>query len=534
MKKNRRLLVIGGLLAGIFFLVGILGSTQLPKVRSWILVKIEKESRERLPIRILPTSLDVNLFPLGASLTGVRIFPKEEIADVLDPFVIERLDVSISTWQLLQGRLRLNTVRLGGTSVSARIPPSKKKGGKPLEGLFEILDQIPVTRVELDDITVKLELSEPRLRVSLERASLALEKKKALLDLEVESVAVRVYDPDSKANVLLDLEIEGRVTPNRVVVEALKIRRGDSFFVASGSGSGDTEGLEFRDADGQMRGELKLDSMRDWMVKTFPKLAKVPALKGRAYLEAKGRRENGGKPEGTFEARTEDFAVGRQTLGRLKAGGTLKDDLVTIPKVEIENPAGQATLSNVQVKNFDGHIAFEGTLETERLSLHELMIQLGVGKIPVFMQAKGKLPCMGQLKPSFMINCKGRIEGRELVLRDSMDPKSLVITSLNEFTAEGEVTADDEKVTYETELSMRDSKGRSSGTIGYATGFKIDFEADRLSMKDVTSLAKLKIEGSARVKGSTSGDAHSGSVSLLLDGTDMWFEDYWLGNPKGN
>ncbi|MEK7355955.1 MAG: translocation/assembly module TamB domain-containing protein, partial [Bdellovibrionota bacterium] len=99
--------------------------------------------------------------------------------------------------------------------------------------------------------------------------------------------------------------------------------------------------------------------------------------------------------------------------------------------------------------------------------------------------------------------------------------------------AEGEVTADQEKITYTTELSMPDSKGRSSGTISYETGFDIGFEADRLSMKDVTSLANLKIEGAARVKGSTSGTSRTGSVSLFLDGTDMWFENYWLGNPKG-
>lgn len=534
MKKNRRLIAIGGLLAGIFFLVGILGSTQLPKIRSWILVRIEKESREHLPVRILPTSLEVNLFPLGASLTGVRIFPKEEIASLVDAFVIDRLDVSVSTWQLLQGHLRLNAIDVGGTSIVVRVPPSKKKSGKPLEGLFQILDQIPIAKLNLEDINVRLDLADPKLRVGLENATLSLEKKKGLVDLDVESVAVRVFDPESKANVLLDFEADGRITPNKILVEALRIRRGDSFFVASGTAEGDTEALQFGEADGQMRGELKLDSMRDWAARTFPKLSKLPALRGRAYVEAKGSRKGGGNADAQFQVRADGFGVAKQDLGRVSAAGSLKGDVVTIPSAEIENAAGKATLSAIQLKAGSEDVTFEGTLKTERLSLHELLIQLGVGKIPLFMHANGELPCSGSLKPEFKLTCKGHIQGNDLVLRDAMDPKALVITSLKTFSAEGEVTADEHKVTYTTELSMPDSKGRSSGTIEYETGFKIDFEADRLSMKDVTSLANLKIEGAARVKGSTSGNAHVGTVSLFLDGNDMWFEDYWLGNPKGN
>jgi translocation and assembly module TamB len=531
--KNRRFLSIAGLMAGICFLLGALGSTQMPKLRSWMLVRIEKESRDRLPIRILPTSLDLNLFPLGASLTGVRIFPKDEIKDVLDPFSVEKLEFSISTWQLLQGRLRLNGVDISGTHVTVRVPPGKKKGGKPLEGLFAILDQVPIARLNVRDINVDLEFAEPRLRVGLERTELAIEKKKGLLDLEVGSVAIRIFDPETKANVLLDFETEGRVTPDRVLVESLKIRRGDSFFVASGNASGDTEGLAFADVDGQMRGELKLDSMRDWAAKTFPKLAKIPILKGRAYLDAKVRRDRGGKPQGAFDLRAEDFAVAKQTLGRIKASGTLKDDKVSIPLAEIENTAGLALLEAITVENSSEAITFSGTLKTDHLSLHELLVQLGVGKIPLFMKANGTLPCGGRIQPSFTITCRGKLEGRDLVLRDSMDPKALVIASIAQFSAEGEVTADEHQVTYATALTMPDSKGRSSGVIGFETGFKIDFEADRLALKDITSLANLKLEGAGRVKGSTSGDAHSGTVSLFLDGTEMWFEDYWLGNPKG-
>ncbi|RYZ63343.1 MAG: hypothetical protein EOP05_23780 [Proteobacteria bacterium] len=52
--NRKRWYLLGGLVAGICFLVGFLATSQIPRLRTWVLVKIENESRENLPVRILP------------------------------------------------------------------------------------------------------------------------------------------------------------------------------------------------------------------------------------------------------------------------------------------------------------------------------------------------------------------------------------------------------------------------------------------------------------------------------------------------
>jgi hypothetical protein len=58
--RSKKFVLLASLLAGIFFIVGFLGSTQLPKIRSWILVQVENQSRDHLPVKILPTAVEIN------------------------------------------------------------------------------------------------------------------------------------------------------------------------------------------------------------------------------------------------------------------------------------------------------------------------------------------------------------------------------------------------------------------------------------------------------------------------------------------
>lgn len=100
---RRRLLLLCGLIAGICFLAGALGSSMLPKLRAWVRVKIETVSRDSLPVRILPGSINVDLFPLGVALADVHIAPKPELEDYLHSAHFKAIRLTISPWQLFRG-----------------------------------------------------------------------------------------------------------------------------------------------------------------------------------------------------------------------------------------------------------------------------------------------------------------------------------------------------------------------------------------------------------------------------------------------
>jgi hypothetical protein len=541
--RNRKFVIIASLLAGICFLVGALGASQLPKVRSWILVQIETQSRENSPVRILPTAVEIDFLPLGTTLRGVRIFPKDEIKSILDPLEIKRVSVTVSLWQLLQGKLRLSSVDIEGTHVSVRIPKSEKKAGKPLDGLFSTLDKIPVSRVKLSDVSVAATLDDPKMQAAVDGLELEAEKIRGGFSLAVEHATARVQDPDTHANILLDIEANFSANPQRVLVESLKVRRGDSFLNASGRASGDTEALAMNEFDVSLRSEVFLDSMRTWVVKTFAKekwAETLPNLKGRLYVDGKIKRLRGKRPSGEFNAHAETFAVDKIALGHIETQGTYQNDQIKMPRLTIKNPAVTVNVENVAVdvaKDPNGidRIGIEGHVKVPNLDVNELLFQFQVGKtrVPVYLKATGEMPCKGTIRPLFSIDCKATVAAKDIQVDDGIDKQKKTIVAVPAMNGVGTVTITDTAVAYKADLTMPDSKGRSDGVIGYKTGFKINFEGDRVAFKDISNLANLKLEGVAQVKGSTEGDSDRGTVSLKLDGNDVWFEDFWLGNVKG-
>ena len=542
--RNKKFVLLGSFLAGICFLVGALYASQLPKLRSWILVQIETQTREHLPIRVLPTSVDIDLLPLGTTLRGVRIYPKDEIKEILDPLEIKRVSVTVSMWNLLQGKLRLSTVEIEGTHVSVRIPKSEKKSDKPLDGLFSTLEKIPVSHLKLSDVSIAAVLQDPKMNAAVDALTLEIEKIRGGVSVAIEHATARVQDPETKANVLLDIEGSLSANPQRVLVENLKIRRGDSFFMASGRGSGETEALKMNEFELSVRSEMFLDSMRSWAVKTFAKekwAQDIPPLKGRLFIDGRIKQAKGKTAIGDFNAHAENFSLDKFALGHLETNGTYKDNQIRMARLQIKNPATDLTVESIAIdlsKEPGGaqRIGLAADLKIPKLNVNELLFQFGIGhgkRIPVYMQIGGEMPCKGTIRPAFNLDCKATVSGKDIEVDDGVDAKKSTIVKIPAMNGTGNVTITDETVAYKADLAMPDSKGRSDGVIGFKTGFKINFEGDKVSFKDIANLANLKIEGVAQIKGSTEGSSESGKVSVKLDGNDVWFEDFWLGNVKG-
>ena len=175
-----------------------------------MLVKIEEISRDKLPVRILPGKIDVSFIPLGTTLTNVSPYlPKkgELAADIIKRASIDTITVNASPWQLLAGRLRLSDVIINGADIAATVPITEKKSGSPLAGLFDLLQQIPVSHLELNDVSLKLTLNEPRAFLDITRMNLVAEKQfGGALYLNVSSFSALGRDPITKASVRIDAE----------------------------------------------------------------------------------------------------------------------------------------------------------------------------------------------------------------------------------------------------------------------------------------------------------------------------------------
>ena len=539
MKPSQRWLLAGGLMVGISFMLGTLFSWQMPKIRAFVMVKIEQVSRDHLPLRILPGAIELTVFPLGAELQRVQVAPKDEIRPFLSGASFESIQVSISPWQLLRGKLRLTNLTVTGARIDATVPPPKKKSGPPLEGLFELIAQIPINHLALEDVNVRLALAEPKLNLVLEGVDLNAEKQRGgALAVDLTSGSVQIMRPSggSVPSLRIDVETSLSLARGHLGVANLKIRRGDSFLALEGDLKGDVEALDFGSVDVDAKSELHLESMGNWATRAFPEtLKKMPAMKGRAFLEGVVKKSDGRNPSADFKARAEGLQIGKFIVDRVSTAGRYENregkHHLGLPSIAVENPAGHLAIDDFVLEARENETGFSGRAQTKMVQVHELLKTLGVGTIPVHMQISGDIPCTGIFTDTFRLNCKGKARGENLLVRADMKAKG-TIAAIREFDAVGEFTVDQEKVSYSAELAMPKSKGRSTGTIGYKTGFKIDYEGEKFSFQDVANLADLKLEGTAKVKGTTEGNSDAATLSLNIDGTDMWLEDFWLGNVR--
>jgi len=532
---RRRWIWIISFVAGIFFCVGFLASFQLPKVRSWALVQINEVSETSLPVRILPRDLKLHFFPLGATLEQVRILPKDELKAILDPLTIEQLTIEISAFQLLQGRLRIRDLLVRGAQVNLRLPKTEKSDEPPLKGVFDLLQTLPLNRLEIAEIDLNLSNAEPNFHAELSGLSASAENLRRRLILTLATGSTRLRDQGTKASVRIELETRVLLAREGVTLSEFKLRRGDSFIVASGIFKGDTEALKFSEMQLDARTSLHIESMRNWLVKNIPKMAKLPVLKGRAHAEARIRGNPNEIPDVQFSFETDGLYESKIFFDRLTGKGSLNKQGINLSRFELINPGAHASASNVQIKwpTKSGPPTSATTLRLEaellRFDLHTFLKNLGLNEVPVWAEAQGKLPCEGTLQPKFELTCRGSIEGKDAIVHETKRVKGSIV-AIPSFSATGEVSVDSQAVRYKAELKMPNSRGRSSGLINYENGFRIDYEADQLDFADKANLADLKLEGLAQIKGFTEGNSESAIMSLQLNGKNLWFEDYGLGN----
>lgn len=92
------------------FALGFTYKYHLPKLESWLLVEIEKQSRLHSPVRIWAQNLSFHLLPLGVVMEDVHIVPQKPIDKYLAPARLKEVGAKLAIWPLVRGEIRLSQV----------------------------------------------------------------------------------------------------------------------------------------------------------------------------------------------------------------------------------------------------------------------------------------------------------------------------------------------------------------------------------------------------------------------------------------
>nr|WP_295899961.1 translocation/assembly module TamB [uncultured Bdellovibrio sp.] len=523
-------------LAG-FLVLWILGSMVIgPKIESWALNKIQTYSDSSLPVRIRAQNLNLKLFKPSLALEGIDIEGKDELAEPLKKIHIGGVRVFVDFFHLLSGRVTLSAVIIDSPEVELNIDPFLKSDTPPkelpMDALFNQLEKLPLQRVFLQNIQLRVTSQDLKLDTVVQSGDLLLTNmgKNITAKVDVPAVALTLGSFGSFQG---SLDAHLYLTRQSLRIIQLGARFDESEILARGELTRFSEIMIKPSGLLDISGRINLADIHKELKKARPQM-KLPGLSGEVNLDVETRFDGLENLRGKADITTRSLVVDKFEIGDARIQGEYKDRTVTFSEVKVQHPAGDATVTKSQISLRDDY-EFKAKISVPALDLQKLFQSLDLNNIPVGAELQGELPCAGQIYPHFQVTCTGAsISAQNLWVKSGMKPKDLAILNLDSMSAQGQVQVTPQAVSYAAALSLGTSTGNSDGVIDFSKGFKINFKTKKLELKNIKNLANLKLEGSTSIEGSTSGDSAAAIFDMNLNARDFIFEDFALGNLISN
>lgn len=522
------------ILAVLFFGLGFIYKHHLPRFEGNLKSLIEQQVAKHAPVKTEIQQVKLTLIPLGVKIVGVDVVPIGDLAKRLAPARVGEIQARLAVWPLIRGEVRLSLLKMSNSTISLFLDEKElldSDSGTP-RLKFEMLDKLPIDELQFDRIDLQGRIA-PRnyvFRVNSVHFSIFNRFRSLYLELKTPSIQLKPSGPQRALTA--DLEIRSLLEERQLRLSALKMRLDDSFVVASGRAEGNPLKFDFHNGTFDARLKINLENVNEWE----KALVRSPFLNEfSGELEADSRLVfHARKPDQIMSnLRAQDLAYGKFKIGNVDLVGEFSREELLISELRVQNDAGKAKSNNIQIK-LRPQPSLSGTTEADNVDIAQLLLQLG-GKrrIPLELKISGKAKCEGPLLPEPKLKCEAEASAPHLrIFKDLKTRKRIVATPA--LQAKGGFTiGKHEVVVLPSSLKVgAESAGGASGRVQYARGFNFEYYGEKVRFLDVESLADLKLEGELSLKGTTEGNSDSATFAMDLDGKDLWFMDYPLGQAK--
>ncbi len=583
MTKTTKKWIIIGLLGGIFFLLGTIISYNIPKIEAWILVSIEKESRNQGPARILPQSASLSLLPIGVELSDVRVIPSTEFQKTIDPFIVKKLNIGLSLWSLIRGQINPDSLEIEGINLNLRIADefqkAKKSGEKSEKLNFEkILDAIPVRQIKLLDVSGALDLKTQKSNFLFEKLELTLRKQSRSLFFSLDAPEINVKTKELKEPLTISTETKIFVLENKITLSSAKISNESSYALASGILDVNYETQKLESLDLKTRLNIQSEEMTN-LINQKVKEFELPPSTGVLKADLEFRKNASRAPiTATAKIETNNFFIDGHEVGNANISASASPDKVSFDKIEVVGSGGKILLwdtviektipdlksqlpielpprttvgpvkppekqekksEQLEVKTKTPQVPEKPkvakreevwTMKTQvgipSLEVARFLDSIRVNDVPIRLPLNGQFPCTGQVYPEFELKCEGSLNIQSLNVTNRGRTTKIVDFLDGELV--GQLRVNLEEVEYDTKIRIGESKGHSKGIINYETGFNISYSTDQLRFEDIQNLAELDFEGDLKIKGVTQGTSEWATIDMNVSAKDFVIEDFYL------
>ncbi len=499
-----------------------------PLFVAWLQQQVPKLNASQEYVDVNFQSLDFSLLKLQAQLGRVEIKFKNQHS-VFNKIEIARAKAQLNPFDLLIGRLNVSAITIdhlrwdisdelfSGTSAPAKLP---------LEQLFKFLPEIPVERLKLFDSEINYSSSK-RLNLQFLIDAVTLENLKTRLVLDVQKLKQKIQ-LEKNSSVVLESEIKIILNQKDLVVSKLDFKTIDSNLKVSGQLSNFANIRLKPEGQFTLQSSVLCEDLRTLYLNLYPQKNRFPSVSGR--FEAVGKVNFAGVADinSQLELKTVNLTMEQFKFGSAQIKAQVKKNQLFIDQVKIEHPAGTAGLNEIAIQQTEP-FQFKTNLNVKNMNLQKLFVSVGLLDLPADLNLEGEATCSGQLLPPFDIECETRAQLENVLIKGDAK-KDFAILKLKKVGLVGTVLFNDEDIQFDSQVKVGSSAGLAKGIVDYNQGFKIDFETERLAMKDVDSLAGLDFSGGLKLKGSAAGDSSRGTVEAQVSAENAVIEKFNLGN----
>lgn len=506
-----------------------------PQIETWVLNQVQEISKNQLPVLIQAERFELVWFTPKVRMIGTKVTPKPGEKFGFTEASLEVLEARIDLIQALGGRIQLSLLILDKPKLDINLD-SLPQSNEPLgeidwNKIFNSLKSIPLKSIAIVDGDFHIFSNKQKLKIQVSglQSHIALDRDRLGIDLQTSSLETQFDKFTNKSS----LRIDGNITSKSINIQQINFNSDGQSLLVKGNFT-DTKKI-LLDPRGQV--SIKLSSNLESLSQQVKSLIEIPEMKGRIDLTGQIRVHGLKVPSGDFDLIAHEVVVAGSEVGTLQAKGTSKGDSVTIPKINLKHSGGLVELNDVTLKvpeQEDGKLALSLQAQAKILDLNlfQLLKGIGVGEIPVELSAKAQLNCGGNLIPKFNLVCVGDAQGKDLVVKSDIKEKEPIVAA-KDFSLNGGVEISLDSVTYNAKIKAGDYQGQSSGLVKYDQGFVINFETPRVDLGLINKIGGLKLEGQAKISGSTRGDSDAAIFEMKVNGENFVFEDFILGAPQG-
>ncbi len=527
MKKSTRLTLMGSPALLIVFVSLIWIYVAQPFVIKTLQEQFPQINKKQNHVVVKVETFDISLLKLQLLLKNVSLQSKKDESSTLTSDLIR---LQVNPFDLIIGQISLSYVeinRLQG-EVRSELFKTNEQTNKEIDltGLFKVLPQLPLKKIILRDSHVLYKDAELKMRMRFQSPWIIATQNQNSISLQTKKLGVIFENDQHQYSVqsVIDLTLQ----KNAFAIKELTIKTESSSIKLQAQSTSLKNIITNPQFTAKSSGLLLITDIKPFLPLFINTEKRIPQLSGKIKFSGELKSTGLNKNSGQMTLETENTQVDYIKLGNATIQTQINNNDLKINEVVIDHPSGQAQLTNLEISQTAPY-QFKSTIRLKSFNATELFKSIDLD-VPVHFLAQGKSDCEGQLDP-LNINCKADFAIDQINVKSDQTSKNSIV-EIDRLKLNLDLQTDLEKLKYSAHVKIINGEFKSTGEVGYKTGFNMQFNSKNLILDEIKNISNLGLKGVMSGELKAIGNSQTGKIESQLTVDKTIIDRFHLGQLK--